>query len=179
MDCVQILVLVFVGPYAQTCFEFLKKQIDFLRIFFVFVNMGPHGSKISKRYSYIKSLLNIFKLFLNFLLSGPHKSFFFFFFFFNFFFVFFYLTPGGRPPPLKKLFFLNIFLLTTKKKKKKKKNFVFPVFEGLTSRETETVCFAPSLKRCSGTSRSKEYCATMPQQSSPIIGTYFNTALIR
>ena len=32
------------------------------------------GAKTSKRYSTLKSLLNLFKVFLNFLLSGPHKS---------------------------------------------------------------------------------------------------------
>ncbi len=32
------------------------------------------GAKISKRYCSLKSLLNPFKLFLNFLLSGPDKS---------------------------------------------------------------------------------------------------------
>ncbi len=32
------------------------------------------GAKTSKRYSSLKSLLNLFKFFLNFLLSGPHKS---------------------------------------------------------------------------------------------------------
>ncbi len=32
------------------------------------------GAKTSKRYSSLKSLLNPFKLFLKFLLSGPHKS---------------------------------------------------------------------------------------------------------
>ncbi len=32
------------------------------------------GAKTSKRYPSIKSLLDPFKLFLNFLLSGPHKS---------------------------------------------------------------------------------------------------------
>ncbi len=34
----------------------------------------PMGTKTSKRYSCLKSLLNPFKLVLNFLLSGPHKS---------------------------------------------------------------------------------------------------------
>ena len=43
-------------------------------LLFVFVNMGPYGSKTSKRYSSIKSLLIPFKLFLNFLLNGPQKS---------------------------------------------------------------------------------------------------------
>ncbi len=32
------------------------------------------GAKPSKRYSSLKSLLNPFKLFLNLLLSEPHKS---------------------------------------------------------------------------------------------------------
>ncbi len=32
------------------------------------------GAKTLKFYSSLKSLLNRFKLFLNFLLSGPHKS---------------------------------------------------------------------------------------------------------
>ncbi len=32
------------------------------------------AAKTSKRYSSMKSLLNPFKLFLKFLLSGPHKS---------------------------------------------------------------------------------------------------------
>ena len=36
--------------------------------------MWPMGAKISKRYSSLKSLLNLLKLFLNFLLSGPDKS---------------------------------------------------------------------------------------------------------
>ncbi len=34
-------------------------------------------AKILKRYSFLKSLLNLFKLFLKFLLSCPHKSIFF------------------------------------------------------------------------------------------------------
>ncbi len=32
------------------------------------------GVKTSKRYSSLKSLWNLFKLFLNFLISGPDKS---------------------------------------------------------------------------------------------------------
>ncbi len=32
------------------------------------------GAKTSKRYSSLESLSNPFKLFLNFVLSGPHKS---------------------------------------------------------------------------------------------------------
>ncbi len=40
---------------------------------FVCVNMEPMRAKISKRCSTLKSLLNISKLLLNFLLSGPYK----------------------------------------------------------------------------------------------------------
>ncbi len=36
--------------------------------------MGPYGSQISKRYSSHKSQPNVFKLFLNFLSNGPHKT---------------------------------------------------------------------------------------------------------
>ncbi len=38
--------------------------------------MGPYASKISKRYSSLKSLLlsNLFELFLKFLIGGPHKT---------------------------------------------------------------------------------------------------------
>ncbi len=48
--------------------------LRFFTLFFVFVNLGPMGAKTSKRYSSLKSLLNPFKLFLKFLLSGPDKS---------------------------------------------------------------------------------------------------------
>ncbi len=47
MDYFQILVVASPGQYAQTFFSFLKKKkfFNFLWIFFVFVNMGPYGSK--------------------------------------------------------------------------------------------------------------------------------------
>ncbi len=46
MDFFQILVLASPGPYAQTFFSFLKKKnLNFLRVFFVFVNMGSYGSE--------------------------------------------------------------------------------------------------------------------------------------
>ena len=35
--------------------------------------MGPYGSQTSKRYSSLKSLLNLLKLFLNFLPNGYHR----------------------------------------------------------------------------------------------------------
>ena len=65
------------GPYARTFFEFWKKKFFswFLRIFFVFVNMGANGSENFKtRYSSYKSQPKVFKLFLNFLPNGPHKT---------------------------------------------------------------------------------------------------------
>ncbi len=37
-------------------------------------NGDPLGAKISKRYSSYKSQPKVFKLFLNFLPNGPHKS---------------------------------------------------------------------------------------------------------
>ena len=46
----------------------------FTILFFIFVNMGPMEAKTSKRYLFLKSLLNLFKLFRNFLLCGPDKS---------------------------------------------------------------------------------------------------------
>ncbi len=45
----------------------------FYEYIFLFVNMGPYGSEISKRYSY-KSQTNVFKLVLKFLSNGPHKT---------------------------------------------------------------------------------------------------------
>ncbi len=63
------------GPHKKMfgIFEILK--IEILMIFFLFsLTWDPMGAKISKRYSSIKSVLNPFKLFLNFLRSSPHKS---------------------------------------------------------------------------------------------------------
>ncbi len=52
-------------------FWIFEKKYAFLQIFFDFVNMGV---KISKRYSSYKLQPRVFKLFLNFLPNGPHKS---------------------------------------------------------------------------------------------------------
>ncbi len=93
-------------PYAQTFLALLdrvneneKETLSFLffRIFFRFRSYVsfPMGAKTSKRYSSLKSRLNLFNLSLNFLISGPHKStvldFFFFFeiLSFGFFRIFF------------------------------------------------------------------------------------------
>ena len=67
MDFFQILVVV------SVFFSFLKFLFNFFRVFFVFVKMGPYGSK-SKRYSSHKSQPKALKLFLNFLPNGPHKT---------------------------------------------------------------------------------------------------------
>ncbi len=50
-DFFQILVVASSGLYARMFFEFLKTIffLIFLRIFFVFVNMGPYGSENFKR----------------------------------------------------------------------------------------------------------------------------------
>ena len=63
-------------PWANAIFYFLTKFFffDFLRIFIVFVYMGPYGSKIFKPLLLPQSLSNILKLLLNFLLNRPHKS---------------------------------------------------------------------------------------------------------
>ncbi len=63
--------------YLQRHFFIFKKNgvvVDFLRIFFVFVNMGPYGSENFKMLLPYKSLLKAFKLFLNILSNGPHKT---------------------------------------------------------------------------------------------------------
>ena len=57
--------------------SYLLVVIDFLRIFVVFINMGPMamasmGAKISKRYSSYKSQPKVLKLVLNFPPNGPH-----------------------------------------------------------------------------------------------------------
>ncbi len=103
MDCFQILVLAFAGPYAQTYFEFLKKKTNsiFYEYFSFSLTWDPMGAKISKRYSCLKSLLNLFKPFLIFLLGGPHQSTVFFLFFFIWIFEilsFWFLTNFWNSP---------------------------------------------------------------------------------
>ncbi len=46
----------------------------FYEYFSFSLTWDPMGAKSSKNYFSLKSLLNPFKLFLNFLLIGPHKS---------------------------------------------------------------------------------------------------------
>ncbi len=69
MDFFQILVVDSPGPYAQT------KTIFFTNIF----RFRSHGTLYEPKlqnatHCSLKSLLNTFNLFLNFLLMGPHKS---------------------------------------------------------------------------------------------------------
>ncbi len=68
-----LLVVVSPGSYAQMLFCIFEKKI-FKEYFSFSLRCDPMGAKTSKRYSSLKSLLNPLKLFLNFVLSGPHKS---------------------------------------------------------------------------------------------------------
>ncbi len=56
------------GPYVQT------KNWFFYEYFSSSLTWDPMAAKNSKRYCSLKSLLNLFKLFVKFLLSGPDKS---------------------------------------------------------------------------------------------------------
>ncbi len=76
-------------PNARISFKFslllpmghtLRHFFYFLNIFFIFyeyfsisLTWNPMGATVSKRYSY-KSQPKVFKLFLNFLCNGPHKT---------------------------------------------------------------------------------------------------------
>ncbi len=77
MDFFQILVVASPGPYAHTAFFFFFHfwKINFW-IFYEYFSFSlkwdPMGAKTSKHYS-LKSFLNLFNLFRNFLLSGLHK----------------------------------------------------------------------------------------------------------
>ena len=73
MDFFQILVVPTPGPYAEIFFFIFGKKKDFLRIFFVLVNMGPYGSQNFKTLFLHQIPFESFQTFLNFLLSGPHK----------------------------------------------------------------------------------------------------------
>ncbi len=60
--------------YPDSFFIFEKKIFfNFLRIFFVFVNMGPYGSENFKKLLFLQKQPKAFNLFLHFLLKGPHK----------------------------------------------------------------------------------------------------------
>ncbi len=62
-------------PHKSTVWDFLNFELTNFHEFYSFsLTLGPMGAKTSKRYSSLKSLLNLSKLFLTFLLSGPHKS---------------------------------------------------------------------------------------------------------
>ena len=63
-----------------------------------FINMGPYQSKVSKRYSFYKSQPRLFKLLLNFLPNGPHKTAFGIFWklkFWRILFIFVNMAPYG------------------------------------------------------------------------------------
>ncbi len=63
--------------HSQDLFFYFKKKIlggIFYEYFSFLLTWDPMGVKISKRYSSYKSHPKAFKLFLNFLLNGPHKT---------------------------------------------------------------------------------------------------------
>ncbi len=63
------------GPDKSTVLDFWNFELlIFHNIFLFSLSWDPMEAKTSKRYSSLKSRLNLFKLSLNFLLSGPHKS---------------------------------------------------------------------------------------------------------
>ncbi len=55
-------------------FGIKKWFLDFLRMIFVFINMGPYGSKKFKTLLLPQITFEFFQTFLKFLLSCPHKS---------------------------------------------------------------------------------------------------------
>ena len=62
-------------PYKSTVLDFWNFEfMIFQDLFFVFVNMGPYGSKNFKMLLLPQFTFESFKLFLKFLLSFPHKS---------------------------------------------------------------------------------------------------------
>ena len=59
---------------CYTSFFVANENWHFNDFFFIFVDMGPSGSEISKRYSSYKWQPKAFELFLNFLPNDPHKK---------------------------------------------------------------------------------------------------------
>ncbi len=64
------------GPHKSIVLDFLNFEFLIFHNFFLFsLTWDPMGAKTWKKKGYsLKSLLNTFKCFLNFLLSSPHKS---------------------------------------------------------------------------------------------------------
>ncbi len=70
-----LLKFLFSGPHKSTLLDFSNVEFLIFQEFCSFLlTSNPMGAKTSKRYSSLKSLLNPFKLFLNFLFSCPHNS---------------------------------------------------------------------------------------------------------
>ncbi len=70
----EILVVASPGPYAGPIFEKTFKKNFFYEYFSFSLTWDPMGAKLSKSYSSCKSQPKAFKLFLNFLTNGPHKT---------------------------------------------------------------------------------------------------------
>ena len=89
-------------PHKSSVLDFWNFEfLIFHNFFLLSLTWDPMGAKMPKHYSSLKSLLNPFILFLNFLLSCPHKStvldfeILSFWFFTIFFFVFINVGPYG------------------------------------------------------------------------------------
>ena len=94
------------GHMPRRFFLIMKKKMIFFYEYFSFsLTYDPMVAKTSKRYPFLKSLLNLFNLFLNFLLSGPHKSTHFWNFEFSIFneFLNFTIVPYGETKNLNYL----------------------------------------------------------------------------
>ena len=62
-------------PFSEISSQWSSQKYSFgFFFFFVSVTWDPMGVKTSKRYSSLKSLLNLFDMFLNFLINGPRKG---------------------------------------------------------------------------------------------------------
>ncbi len=65
----------FPGRFLNVCKKKKNKKMrDCLRIFFVFVNMGPYGSEKFKMLLLLQIAAESFQTFLKFLPNGPHKT---------------------------------------------------------------------------------------------------------
>ena len=102
------------GPHKSTVLNFWNFHFliflgfSFLFLFFFSLTWAPMGAKISKRYSSLKSLLNLFNLFLNFLRPLQKSTVFLdiwnfeFPIFSDFFFFNFTIVPYGETKNLKR-----------------------------------------------------------------------------
>ncbi len=110
-DFFQILVVASPGPYAGTFFEFKKKTFsDFLRFFFLFLNMGPYGSENFKTLLLLQIVAKSFQTFPEFSYQWSSQNYFWDFWNFenwNFNNIFFFINMG----PYGSKYFKTLLLL--------------------------------------------------------------------